>query len=288
MYDEGEAEMTKQPIANNLKEKKIGQEDSDSRRRRQFIRSSSFIVLCFLVAVVVVTIVYPLISWKSPLTLFQSTKVQSAIGNQAAVLAVTPSILPGSTIDLWMTDVQPIEITSLSAVTPKETNVNEVASITPAPTLALHRTASPSITPAPTAGAPQLPPTLSSSTYRPQPGSPLYLPVEQATIVPGACRDQLLIGQVFNIQSKPQEGLTIVVEGELSSKAFKRSAETGNSPQYGPAGYEIKLANQPISSTNALYVQVRSADGAPLSPQVPFDTFESCDKNLIVINFIQK
>ena len=56
---------------------------------------------------------------------------------------------------------------------------------------------------------------------------------------------------------------------------------------YGPGSYEFVLGDQPVDSTQALWVQLFDQAMLPLSDQVYFDTFADCDKNLILINFNQ-
>ena len=51
--------------------------------------------------------------------------------------------------------------------------------------------------------------------------------------------------------------------------------------------YEFVLGDTPIPSTQLLWVQLFDQAMLPLSEQINFDTFEECDKNLILINFNQ-
>jgi hypothetical protein len=62
---------------------------------------------------------------------------------------------------------------------------------------------------------------------------------------------------------------------------------SGTAPQYGQAGYEFKLADQPIDSVQSLYVQLLDQADLPLSEKYYFDTFNDCEKNLVLINFKQ-
>jgi hypothetical protein len=62
---------------------------------------------------------------------------------------------------------------------------------------------------------------------------------------------------------------------------------TGLALSYGRSGYEFTLANQPIATRNQLWLQLISQEGSPLSAQVFFDTYESCEQNLIIIDFVQ-
>jgi len=267
----------------------LTEKDSNGQTKWVFLKLAAFIILCFLVLAAVLTIIYPLMPWESPLSklpLFQFAEktepAAEALNAQGEAAALSSAV---STIDLWITEAPLGEETAAMVKTPIQAIE---ASITPAPTLSFKPTKAPTFTPAPTAAEPILQPTTLSNTYRPQPGSPLYLHLDKSGGSGGGCDALYLVGQVFNDQSLPQVGLTIVVEGEVASKPYRRNSETGSAPQYGPGGYEILLANQPFESKNSLFVQVVNQEGKPLSPKVPFDTYSSCEKNMIVINFVQK
>jgi hypothetical protein len=62
---------------------------------------------------------------------------------------------------------------------------------------------------------------------------------------------------------------------------------SGTAPQYGQAGYEFKLADQPVDSVQNLYLQLLDQADLPLSEKYYFDTFNDCEKNLILVNFTQ-
>ena len=64
-------------------------------------------------------------------------------------------------------------------------------------------------------------------------------------------------------------------------------AVTGEESVYGPGGYEIKLADNPIESEKTVLVQIFDLDGNPLSAPIYFSTYESCEKNLIILNFVR-
>ena len=56
---------------------------------------------------------------------------------------------------------------------------------------------------------------------------------------------------------------------------------------YGEGGYEIVLQDAPIASSDAIYIQLLDQANLPLTEKIYFDTYESCDSNLIKINFEQ-
>ena len=59
------------------------------------------------------------------------------------------------------------------------------------------------------------------------------------------------------------------------------------SEMYGPGGYEIVLADQPIESRDSLWVQLFDLSGNPLSELIYVDTVADCGQNLILLNYSQ-
>lgn len=92
-----------------------------------------------------------------------------------------------------------------------------------------------------------------------------------------------VVGQAFDQNLNPRIGLIAHVEGGgLSVDAF-----TGSKPAVGPAGYEIQLSDRPIQTSGTYKVQMRDTGGVALSDFVTLSTSASCDKNAILLNFVQ-
>lgn len=92
-----------------------------------------------------------------------------------------------------------------------------------------------------------------------------------------------VVGQAFDLNLNPRIGLIVHVEGGgLSIDAF-----TGSKPAVGPAGYEIQLSDRPIQTSGTYKVQMRDTGGVALSDFVTLSTSASCDKNAILLNFVQ-
>lgn len=92
-----------------------------------------------------------------------------------------------------------------------------------------------------------------------------------------------VVGQAFDQNLNPRIGLIAHVEGGgLSIDAF-----TGSKPAVGPAGYEIQLSDRPIQTSGTYKVQMRDTGGVALSDFVTLSTSASCDKNAILLNFVQ-
>jgi hypothetical protein len=60
---------------------------------------------------------------------------------------------------------------------------------------------------------------------------------------------------------------------------------TGLAPAYGPSGWEIYLHNYPLVAT--YHIQLFTPAGTPVSEDYEFATVDSCDQNLVLINFVQ-
>lgn len=97
-------------------------------------------------------------------------------------------------------------------------------------------------------------------------------------------------GQVFESNERPVKGMIVEVSGVLNGEPVLLLALTGSNTTLGPGGYQVKIADQPIESSNSLWIQLFDLNGNPKSDKVFFNTYggeAGCDKNLIVINFTQ-
>jgi hypothetical protein len=102
------------------------------------------------------------------------------------------------------------------------------------------------------------------------------------------CNWMGVAGKAFDISGAPiEEGLFVQLQGTLDGEALDMVGTVGMVSYYGPGGYEFVLGEEPIESTQTLWVQLFDQATLPLSDQVLFDTFADCDKNLILINFNQ-
>lgn len=62
---------------------------------------------------------------------------------------------------------------------------------------------------------------------------------------------------------------------------------TGVSLKLGPGGYEYQLGSTPLSSTGQLTIQVFNLMGEALSYPVVVNTQGACDRNLLLVNFVE-
>jgi hypothetical protein len=166
----------------------------------------------------------------------------------------------------------------------------EQPTITPAPTLSMATATLPiTITPAPTSQPPQanLTPSVSPGQYEPQEGSPFYISARPFQGNEQGCNWVGIAGQAFDAQDSPRNNLMVVVAGKLGEKELSLNTTTGSALLYGPAGYEVSLSLKPQDSQDTLTVQLFNEMGRPLSAQVPFATYATCEKNLAIVNFVE-
>lgn len=139
-------------------------------------------------------------------------------------------------------------------------------------------TAAPSSTPSgPTVTPSQ---TLSSLPFTLQSGSPSYQPNFANT---AGCNWMGMGGQAFDLSGHAIIGLIV----RVSFKSGTIDSLTGSNKAYGEGGYEIYLNNRAEATTGAYTVQLLNATGSPLSEGFVINTFDDCNRNLIVINFVQ-
>ncbi len=101
------------------------------------------------------------------------------------------------------------------------------------------------------------------------------------------CNWMGVAGQATGMNGSPVVGLFVQLGGTIQGLTLDRLSMTGTATQYGSAGYEFTLGNDPVASNSTLWVQLFDQAMLPLSEKVFFDTFEDCDKNLTLINFRQ-
>ena len=161
--------------------------------------------------------------------------------------------------------------------------------VTHTPTLTEIVTATSTSTPIPEA--------TSTATFTPSPipviyylqeGSPAY--ISNFAHPEKGCNWLGVAGQVFDLNSEPVINIVVNVQGQLGGRNLDEIAITGipEADIYGPGGYEIQLADQVLPSSGTLVIQIFGLDGVPLSQPIPFNTYNDCSKNLIIINFIEE
>lgn len=95
-------------------------------------------------------------------------------------------------------------------------------------------------------------------------------------------------GQVFDLSGAPVSGQQVQIGGTLAGSPVSLLSLTGLANAYGTAGfYEFNLGDTPIASNKTLWVQLLDQAGLAMSEKIYFETSDSCEKNLIFINFKQ-
>jgi hypothetical protein len=177
---------------------------------------------------------------------------------------------------------------------PTPTNTPEIF-LPPTWTATITFTPGPTSTPTPTftATLPTLPaldtPTPPSTSesgaqFDLQEGSPAYISDERGCDVMGVG------GKVFDLTGAPIAGLAVRMSGELAGQSMRTlDSLTGSAAdRFGFGGYYFELADTPIASQGTLWIQVLDASsGLPLSNQEFLDTFNACDRNLVLVNWQQ-
>jgi hypothetical protein len=118
-------------------------------------------------------------------------------------------------------------------------------------------------------------------------GEPEWM--NNALIRPGLSCDYLIIaGQVWDLQDIPvTDSATVHLYGTLGGFTIDRFALPGSALVYGESGYEFVLEGLVVDSVNSLEIRLEDTNGLPLSAAYGLQTYEDCQKNLILVNFKQ-
>jgi hypothetical protein len=65
-------------------------------------------------------------------------------------------------------------------------------------------------------------------------------------------------------------------------------ADPDDDRSYGPGGFELQFAESPAATEDQIWVQLFDLGGAPLSEKIFVATYDDCQKNLILLNFIEQ
>jgi hypothetical protein len=158
---------------------------------------------------------------------------------------------------------------------------------TPSPAPTSTQTPIPTDTPVPTPENSPIPTAdlESGTTFSTQAGSPSY---EINTFHPDAgCNWLGVAGQIFDIEGIPVSGIIVETGGTLAGLEISMITLSGMAPDYGEGGYELAISDSPAASNGELWVQLLDQANLPLSDKIYFQTFDSCDSNLVMIYFVQ-
>ena len=94
-------------------------------------------------------------------------------------------------------------------------------------------------------------------------------------------------GRIIDLQGRHATGIFVHLGGTLNGQKMDITSLSGTALDYGQSGYEFTIAEQPVASTQTLWVQLIDQSGLSLSERFLFDTYGDCGKNLILISFKQ-
>jgi heme/copper-type cytochrome/quinol oxidase subunit 2 len=113
--------------------------------------------------------------------------------------------------------------------------------------------------------------------------------IDGASFHPDAgCKWSGVAGQATSLNGESVQGLFVQLGGSMpGADPVNKLAMTGLAAQYGAGGFEISLADKVIASNGTLWIQLLDQQNLPLSDRVYFDTYDDCQKNLVIIYFDQ-
>lgn len=226
---------------------------------------TSLVWLATAAVIVFVLIVYS--NPGSPLNPFKPPQIAPEPTLASAILFPTETITPTVT-------ETPKRGPSTRTPTPTHTPATPTITLTPTATF------TPTVTPGPSATA-----TVNSPYQFIMRGSPVVL---AASTFPDHDTCKLWVaGQTYDMQGSPMVGVIVMMGGYLQGRTLYQVSLSGTALQYGQAGYEFIVADTPENSTNSVWIQLFDQSQYPLSERVTIDTFEDCNRNLILVNFRQ-
>lgn len=184
------------------------------------------------------------------------------------VLGIGPYHVEGPTMTPSATETHTPSLTQSTTEGPTST-VAPTNTITPTATYTETPTSTPELRPFIMAGEPE---TMSSE----------MIPQQQL-----GCDWLVIAGQVWDLGDAPVIGLTLHLYGELGGYTINRFVLSGSALAYGESGYQFELQNLVIDSQDSLFIQLVDTNGIPLSHPYAIQTYDDCNKNLILINFKQ-
>jgi len=167
-----------------------------------------------------------------------------------------------------------------------EPTIEPTSTNTPFPTLTIAPTNTPVLLVPPTnTPIPTKTPTLSPTPKAPfSYGNPVYI---ASTIIhpEQACNWLGVGGTVDDQNNSPIVGIVVRLAGWLDGKNIDMKNLSGINLEYGKSGFEFFLGTVPINSRDDLYIQLLDQAGLPLSEKVYINTYNDCERNLVLVRF---
>ena len=96
-------------------------------------------------------------------------------------------------------------------------------------------------------------------------------------------------GQALDVRNNAVEGMVVQLGGMLEGRVFAAQFTLTGMVASSDGRYEFTISDHPIASKQTLWVQLLDQSGLiTMSDKILFDTFDDCERNLIIINFRQK
>jgi hypothetical protein len=103
------------------------------------------------------------------------------------------------------------------------------------------------------------------------------------------CNFMGISGQALDVRGNAVEGMVVQLGGTLEGRLFETQVTLTGLVVSGDGRYEFTIADHPIASKQTLWVQLLDQSGLiAMSEKILFDTYDDCERNLILINFRQK
>ena len=192
-----------------------------------------------------------------------------------------------------MSDLNPLKNVDPNAlptftITPLQPEATWTASPTIEPTIT--ETLRPTFTPLASPTFFSLIPPTQTLTITPTPKAPFSAivspPISSTIFHPeAACNWLGVVGTVVDSKNGDVLYQTIQLLGTLNGKPVELKTVSGIFPVLGKSGFEFFLGTVPISSNHTLYLRLLDQAGLPLSDNIYIDTYNDCNKNMIVVRF---
>jgi len=114
-------------------------------------------------------------------------------------------------------------------------------------------------------------------------GDPTYL------AHPAGCEGMYIAGNVTDLDDEPLIFMMVRIQGILAGETIGiEDVFSGTAPEYSESGWELQLTDAPVASSGTLYIQLFDPETEEaVSDLEVFNTYEDCNRNLIMIDFEQ-
>ncbi len=113
-------------------------------------------------------------------------------------------------------------------------------------------------------------------------GSPIYLPHSSG------CGGLYIAGNVVDNKGNFMLFWMVRTGGTLGGTPLLIDSLSGQNTDYSESGWEIKIADAPVASNGTVSLELLNLEGIRISDVIIIETFDDCNRNLILVNFIQE